>query len=298
MRHLRYFVAVAEELNFTRAAQRLKTAQPSLSQQIKQLEVYVGVPLFERSKRSVALTEAGRVFLAEANEILRRTEQAVHLAMQADYNRGIEISVGVVPAAEVKVLPKLLPLLERRLPRVRLILHNLPSAEQKKAFVNGTLDIGFLRGPLRDPALVVEHLLDERLLVGLPSGHPLARKKTISIADLQPHRFIMVSRSGGPELHDAVKAFCEKASLKARAVQQADNVLGNLNLIRAGVGFALLPDYVSAILPKGVLLRPLEWQPTPTVPLVVARRNDSSATLSAFMKLVRECFPLPSKTPD
>src|SRR5580700_4005610 len=293
LRHLRYFVAVAEELNFTRAAQRLNTAQPSLSQQIKHLEADVGIPLLDRSKRHVALTEGGKVFLADAKEILARLDRAVERAARAQQGRSTELVIGVVPAAEIKILPKLIPLVERSLPRVRLVFHNLPSAEQKRLLATGSLDLGILRGPLDDPRLEVEDILWEKLVAGLPACHALARLKTVTIRQLNNVPFIMVSRKGSPELHDAVQTFCERWGLQPRVVQQADNVLGNLNMIRAGMGFALLPDYAASILPKGVVIKPLAWTSAPVVSLVVAhRRGKQTAPMLAFKKLLRECFPV------
>jgi LysR family hca operon transcriptional activator len=293
LRHLRYFVAVAEELNFTRAAQRLNTAQPSLSQQIKHLEADVGVPLLDRNKRHVALTEGGKVFLGEAKEILARLDRAVQHAARAQQGKFTELIIGVVPAAEIKILPKLIPLVERRLPKVRLVFHNLPSAEQKRMLAAGSLDIGLLRGPLEDPRLEVEDILWEKLVAGLPAGHPLARKKAVSIRQLNDVPFIMVSRQGSPELHDAVKTFCERSGLHPRVVQEADNVLGNLNMIRAGMGFALLPDYATSILPQGLVIKPLAWTNAPVVSLVVAhRKGKQTAQMLAFKKLLRECFPV------
>jgi LysR family hca operon transcriptional activator len=292
LRHLRYFVAVAEELNFTRAAERLNTAQPSLSQQIKQLEAHVGVPLLDRSKRHVALTAGGKVFLTEAREILARVERAGRRAVRAQQGKAAELVIGVVPAAEIKILPKLIPLVERSLPKVRLVFHNLPSAEQKRLLATGALDFGLLRGPFEDPRLVVEDLLWEKLLAGLPARHPLARKKSVSIRQLNELPFIMVSREGSPELHDAVRAFCERSGLHPRVVQQADNILGNLNMIRAGIGFALLPDYAASILPNGVVAKPLAWNPAPVVSLVVAhRKGKATAQMLAFKRLLRSCFP-------
>jgi LysR family hca operon transcriptional activator len=292
LRHLRYFVAVAEELNFTRAAQRLNTAQPSLSQQIKQLEADIGIPLLDRSKRHVALTAGGKVFLGEAREILAHVERAGQRAVRAQQGESTELIVGVVPAAEIKILPKLIPLVERRLPGIRLVLRNLPSAEQKRLLATGSLDVGLLRGPLQDTRLTVEDVLWEKLVVGLPARHALARKKVVSVRQLNDHPFIMVSRKGSPELHDAIQAFCESSGLHPRVVQQADNVLGNLNMVRAGIGFALLPDYAASILPGGVVARPLAWNLAPVVSLVVAhRRGKPTAAMLAFKRLLRECFP-------
>ncbi len=295
LRHLRYFVAVAEELNFTRAAQRLNTAQPSLSQQIRHLEAEVGVPLLARTKRSVALTEGGKVFLADARRILAHVDRAAQRAAQALQGKFAEVAVGIVPAAEIKVLPKLVPLLERKLPGVRWTFHNLPSAEQKRMLATGSLDIGLLRGPLEDPRFEVENVLWERLVVGLSSSHPLAHRKAVSIEQLNAVPFIMVSRRGSPELHDAVRACCDRCGLHPRVAQRADNVLGNLNMIRAGLGFALLPDYATSILPSGVVVKPLAVIPPPMVPLVVAhRRTRRDGAIVAFKKILRGCFPAPA----
>lgn len=296
LRHLRYFVAVAEELNFTRAAERLETAQPSLSQQIKRLEADIGAALLKRNKRRVELTEAGRVFLDKAQEILANIDLAVLRTREAAGESAMELSVAVAPAAEVKVLPKLLPLIERKMPGLRLVLHNLPTCEQKVAFARRTLDVGFLRGPLSLPGVTVEPLLEERLVVALPAKHPLARKK-FKVSDLNQYPFIMISRRSSPELHDAVLSFCERADLRPPVAQRAGNVLGNLNLIRHGIGFGLLPDYVAAILPRGVTLRRLNIKPEPVVPLMLARSNHSqSPLLPAFLRLVRGCFPLRGAT--
>lgn len=292
LRHLRYFVAVGEELNFTRAAERLNTAQPSLSQQIKHLEQDLGVRLLNRSKRHVALTEAGQVFLADAKELLAGLDRAVQRAALAQQGKSMELSVGVVPAAEIKILPKLIPLLERNLPKVRMVFHNLPSAEQKRLLVTGSLDVGLLRGPLHDPRLEVEDVLWEAFVVGLPAKHPLVRKRAVTIRQLNDLPFIMVSREGSPELHAAVQKFCERSGLHPRVVQEADHVLGNLNMIRAGIGFGLFPDYATSILPNGVVVKPLAWNPAPVVSLVVAHRiGKPKGEILAFMKLLRECFP-------
>ena len=299
LRHLRYFVAVAEELNFTRAAERLETAQPSLSQQIKTLEAYLGTVLLVRNRRTVQLTEAGRVFLAEAQAILAQTEQAVERAREAAHEQAAELSVAMSPAAEIKVLPKLLPLMQRKMPGLRLVLHNFPTSEQKAAFAEHSLDVGFLRGPVSLPDVDIEPLLEEKLLVGMPSKHPLAAKKKVRVEDLSEHAFIMISRKGAAELHDAVIAFFQRSGIQPPIVQRAGNVLGNLNLIRNGVGIGLLPDYVASILPHEITLRPLDVKPAPTVPLMLARsRRNRSPLLPGFLKLVRECFPLRGATGD
>src|SRR5688572_15699841 len=144
LRHLRYFVAVAEELNFTRAAARLHTSQPSLSQQIRQLESAVGVMLLDRSRHHVALTNAGRIFLREAKDILGRIDHAGRLAKQAADGRAGELSVGTFPAADVRIIPVLRPLVATHLPHLRLILHSKYAVEPVTGLRTGALDVAFL----------------------------------------------------------------------------------------------------------------------------------------------------------
>ena len=195
LRHLRYFVAVAEELNFTRAAARLHTAQPSLSQQIRQLEAAVGVALLDRSRRHVALTNAGRIFLREAKDILGRIEHAGRLAKQAADGRAGDLSVGTFPAADVCILPKLRPLVAARLPHLRLVLHSKYAVEPVAGLLTGTLDVAFLRGPIEAEGLEIRELLRERIVVMLPAHHALARRKRIPVELLHDLPCITMDRS-------------------------------------------------------------------------------------------------------
>jgi len=147
------------------------------------------------------------------------------------------------------------------------------------------------------PGVIVEPLLKETLVIVLPTKHALAAKKKLKVADLNEHPFIMISRKGSPELHDAVLAFCERSGLRPPVAQRAGNVLGNLNLIRNGIGFGLLPDYVASILPHRVTVRHLDVKPEPVVPLMLARSNRTqSPLLREFLRLVHECFPPRTKT--
>jgi LysR family hca operon transcriptional activator len=292
LRHLRYFVAVAEELSFTRAADRLHTAQPSLSQQIRQLEGEIGVRLLERTKRRVQLTSAGRVLLRESRDILSRVEYAARLASKAAGGQAGEISIGTFPGSDVKILPRLRPLLAKRLPDVRLVMHSKYVLNTMSGLHEGTIDVGFLRGPLSDPDLVIEEVLRERIIAVLPAHHRLARAKRIAVDRLADLPCIAISHAAAPALHDAVATLYQRASVTVEPVQSADNVLGHLGMVAAGLGFALLPDYVSSILPERVVIRPLDWAPEPQVTIVMAhRKSDPSSVVRAFRQLVRECFP-------
>ncbi len=291
LRHLRYFVAVAEELNFTRAAQRLHTAQPSLSQQIRQLEDEVGVRLLERTKRSVQLTAAGRVMLREARDLLSRVEYAIHIAAKAAIGQAGEIAVGTFPGADVRILPRLRPLMVKRLPDVRLVAHSRYVVDPIGGLRSGMLDVAFLRPPCEEPDLVSEVVLTEKIVVVLPAHHRMARAPRVDVRRLDLP-CIAMSQTAARGLHDAVTEFYRQAQVTVQAAARADNALGHLNMVAAGLGFALLPEYVAAMLPEGVAIRPLDWKPVPTVAtIMVYRRRDTPPIIRPFREIVRECFP-------
>jgi LysR family hca operon transcriptional activator len=289
LRHLRYFVAVAEELNFTRAAARLHTSQPSLSQQVRQLEAAVGVPLLNRSRHHVALTNAGRIFLREAKDILGRIEHAGRLAKQAADGRAGDLSVGTFPAADVRILPGLRPLLAKNLPNLRLVLHSKYALEPVAGLLAGALDVAFLRGPMEAEGLEIRELLREQIVVMLPAHHALARRKRIPVELLNDLPCITMDRSQSPALYDAIATLYRQARIRMHAVSTADNVLGHLRLVQEGLGFALLSDSMGALLPPGVVQKPLECNPVPTVSIVVAwKSGNSSPLVRAFVDLARQ----------
>jgi LysR family transcriptional regulator, hca operon transcriptional activator len=292
LRHLRYFVAVGDELSFTRAAARLHTSQPSLSQQIRQLESEVGVVLLARSRHHVALTDAGRVFLREAKDILGRLDHAGRLAKQAAGGRAGDLSVGTFPAADVRILPALRPLVAAHLPHLRLILHSKYALEPVTGLRTGALDVAFMRGPMDEHGLEVLHLLSEQIVVVLPAHHALARRRRIPVHLLHDLPCITMDRALAPALHDAIAALYRQARIRMQAVSSADNVLGHLHLVREGLGYALLPDSVGALLPPGVVLKPLASDPVPTVSIVAAwKAGNASPIVRAFMDLVRQAIP-------
>jgi LysR family hca operon transcriptional activator len=290
LRHLRYFVAVAEELNFTRAAERLHTSQPSLSQQIRQLEAAVGVPLLERSRHHVALTSAGRIFLREAKEILGRIEHAGRLAKQAADGHAGDLSVGTFPAADVRILPPLRPLIAAHLPALRLLLHSKYAVEPVAGLLTGALDVAFMRGPIDSDELQSRELLREQIVMLLPAHHPLARRKRVPVKLLNDLPCITMERSLSPGLYDAIASLYQQARIRMHAVSSADNVLGHLRLVQEGLGFALLPDSMGALLPPGVVLKQLQCDPVPTVSIVVAWKSGNlSPLIRTFVDLVRKC---------
>jgi LysR family hca operon transcriptional activator len=298
LRHLRYFVAVAEELNFTRAAARLHTSQPSLSQQIRQLEAELGVALLQRNRQYVALTSAGRIYLREAKDILARIEHAGRLAKQAADGRAGDLSIGTFPAADVRILPALRPLVAAHLPHLRLVLHSKYAIDPLAGLLAGTLDVAFMRGPIDSDELDIRELVREQIVVMLPAHHPLARRKSVPVEMLDDLPCITMNRSLSPALHDAIAALYRQARIRMHAVSSADNVLGHLRLVQEGLGFALLPDSMGALLPPGVVAKPLKYVPAPTVSIVVAwKMGNTSPLVSAFVDLVHHSVGNPKDVP-
>jgi len=290
LRHLRYFVAVAEELSFTRAAMRLRTAQPSLSQQIRALEQSVGVKLLDRSRHHVTLTSAGRVFLQQAKDILARVEHARRLANRAADGLADEITVGTFTSADVRILPALRPLVAERFPDLRLILHSKYALDSIAGLQSGALDVAFVRGPLVAEGLESVELLREQLVIVMPSHHPLARRKRIPVESLDDLPCITMPRSLSPALHDAAASLYREAKIRMHAVSSADNLLGHLQLVQEGMGFALLPDSIQGLLPQGVTSRPLACSPVPTVSVQIAwKSGNASRLVKEFVDLARRC---------
>jgi LysR family hca operon transcriptional activator len=294
LRHLRYFVAVAEELNFTRAAARLHTSQPSLSQQIRQLESALGISLLDRSRHHVALTDGGRIFLREVRDILGRIDHAGRLAKQAADGRAGELAVGTFPAADVRILPALRALVATQLPDLRLLLHSKYAVEPDLGLLSATLDVAFMRGPLNVDGIESIEVLRESIVVVLPAHHQLARRKQIPVALLHDLPCITMDRSLAPALYDAIALLYRQAHIRMHAVSRADNVFGHLQLVQEGLGFALLPESVGSLLPPGVVLKPLASDPVPMVSIVVAwKSGNTSPLVRAFVDLVRKSCGAP-----
>jgi LysR family transcriptional regulator, hca operon transcriptional activator len=184
-RHIRYFIAVAEELSFTRAAERLNTAQPSLSQQIRDLEHEIGVPLFERMQRRVALTPAGHALIEEAREIQRRVRRLNEFARKAANGETLELSLGVNPLGEARVLPRIVPVIKKRFPNLSITFHSLPMAEQVSRLRSSSIDLGFVCGPLSEAGICSEELLKEKVVVALEANHSLARMRSVPLEMLK-----------------------------------------------------------------------------------------------------------------
>lgn len=252
---LRYFVAVAEELHFGRAAKRLTVTQPSLSRQITLLEEEVGVPLLVRDTRRVALTSAGREYLDKAREILHGLSNAAESARRAQRGEAGRLRVGFYYIAGLGILPPLLQEFLQRHPKVSLDLRELPSRIQVAEVLKGALDIGIVHEPSTVQAVSVETIQREALVAVLPSTHSLARKSSLRLADLHAEKFIMFPRSEGSPLHDRIIAACNAAGFSPTIGARAKMIVTIIGLVAAGMGIAILPAVCAKIRHPQVVFR-------------------------------------------
>ncbi|MCG8347024.1 MAG: LysR family transcriptional regulator [Chloroflexales bacterium] len=286
-RHLRYFIAVAEELHFGRAAARLQMAQPPLSQQIRQLENEIGVQLLHRTKRRVELTHAGAMFLKEAQAIVAHAEQAIQVAQQASHGKIGRLAVGFVGSAMYSVLPPILRAFHHEAPEVKLTLEELTTAQQIDALHKQHIDVGFLRPPIRDALLSTEPLLHEPLIVALADTHPLAQASVVSIHALAAEPFILFPRSYGPGLYDHVFDLCWQAGFVPQVAQEAIEMHTLVSLVAADLGVALVPASLQQLQRVNVVYRSLQ-EAVPMIALAMAwRHNDTTPVLHRFLDLVK-----------
>ncbi|MDX2230814.1 MAG: LysR family transcriptional regulator [Leptolyngbyaceae cyanobacterium bins.349] len=287
LRHLHYFIAVAEELNFSRAANRLHMAQPPLSQQIRQFEDELGFSLFHRTKRKVELTDAGQVFLEQARQVLQNLEQAVHIAQQASRGEVGQLAIGFVSSAAYNILPPILKALRRQVPNVTLELRELTTREQVKAVWESKLDIGFVRPPLQDEELASSVIFQEPLMVALPEAHPLGQGASISIQSLATEPFILFPRMVAPGLHDLILSLCLQAGFNPAVTQEAIQMQTIVSLVAAEMGVAIVPLSMQNLQRQGVIYRPLQ-EPTPTVEIMMIWRHQPPAIVQRFLEITHQ----------
>jgi DNA-binding transcriptional LysR family regulator len=287
LRTLRYFVTVAEELHFGRAARRLAITQPPLSLAIRHLEEELGVTLFARTRRSVALTHAGDTFLEQARSVLARAAEAVHLAQAADRGEIGRLSIGYMSASIFTLLPAVLREFAARHPGVRLDLRELTLPQQIAALRAGDIHAGFVRPPVTDAELASASLLEEPLRVALPAGHPLAASTRIRARRLASEPFVMFQRSPGLVLHDLVLGFCLQQGFAPRVAQEASQTHAVVGLVSAGIGVALVPASAQEIRLRGVAFRSLAEKSPPVGTCLAWRRDDASPVLRAFADTAR-----------
>lgn len=291
LRHLRYFVAVAEELHFSRAAERLHIGQPPLSQQIQALETEVGALLFERSKRWVRLTEAGRLFLDDARRILALADQAAATARRAHRGEVGELRIGFTFSTPLTPLfASLINRYRQRYPAVTLSLREMPTLHQIEALDQRTLDLGFVRPPetaIPDTVLLTT-LHTDSLMVVLPVDHPLATQRHIAIRDLNGASLVMYPKDAGTGLHPQLFRLCRAAGFEPHITHEAGEASTIIGLVAAGCGISVLPTPFDSIRMEGVCYRPLSDAAATTSLQLGRRKAEASPLVQAFVALAGE----------
>jgi len=264
---------VAQEQSFTRAAEKLFTAQPSLSQQIKDLEQEVGVNLFERSSRKIQLTDEGKAFLIYAEKALENAKLAVASARQVAQQKNNQIHIGFLNVAELKVMPHILAKLKKTMPDLKIHLHSLFCLEQLQRLKNAELDLSITRFQLDHPDFDNIHLLTEQIhLVAAKHLHPTDR--ILKLQELKNHTIIMCDQNASPVFYERLNALMSFDQLKHDQVLWATNVLQHINLINMGMGFSFAPDYLLRFLNDEVKVIQTD-RPLPQVELYATFNKNS-----------------------
>jgi DNA-binding transcriptional LysR family regulator len=289
LRHLRYFLAVAEELNFTRAAKRLNIAQPPLTQQIKALEAEIGVTLFDRTGYRVELTDAGRSFVPQVARILADVRNAVLVAQRAAAGEVGHVRVGFTESASFNPLvTAAFRNFRVAYPEVELSLEESPSTVLATALREGRIDAAFVRPPLRTDEGIALHLIDEEeMVVAVPSSHPLAQRPDLEIKDLADETFVLYPRTERPGLADTVIAACEKAGFVPKVKQYTPQLSSTINLVAASLGISIVPSSMRGLQPQAVTYKSLRDQKLTALLGVAHRTGESSAPILRFVETAR-----------
>ncbi|MBH9318279.1 LysR family transcriptional regulator [Pseudomonas aeruginosa] len=289
LRHLRYFIAVAEELHFGRAAERLGISQPPLSQQIQALEEEIGARLFERTNRRVELTAAGRLFLDESRQVLAQVDKAVLLARRAHLGELGELKIGFTSSAPfTSTIPSSIHAFRKAYPDVHLDLQEMSSRQVLKALLEESLQVGVIRPLALPDAVHWVELFREPLVAVLRADHPLAAgsEDGLAIAALAEEPFVFFPRSYGTGLYDQVIALTRQAGFSPRIAQEASEAMTIIGLVSAGLGVSILPASFRRTRVDGVVYRTLSDPEATTAVWLVRRQNEGSPLALSFIDLV------------
>jgi DNA-binding transcriptional LysR family regulator len=289
LRHLRYFVRVAEEENVSRAALKLHVSQPALSRQIRDLEEELGFPLLERGARSVRLTEAGRGFLTEARAVLQRTEEAIHTARAIATGGQSELHVGYAPSLTARLLPPTLRAFQAEQPRVRVRLHDLSTEEMLAGLSEGRLQIAFLVRPtaamLR--GLQFESLSRDPWRLAVAPNHALAGHRIVTLAEAAREPLLAFSREGYPEYHESLEKLFARIKAKPRVVEEHDSVSSLIAGVEAGGGVAFVAESLSCTAGPRLQLMKLSPAPEPIVLGAAWTKTGRTSLAERFLELAK-----------
>ena len=285
LRQLRYFLAVAEELSFTRAAARLRMSQPPLSTQIQLLESELGVTLFDRSRRAIALTAAGRALVPEARRLLADADQTARIVRHAADGTVGRLAVGFVPAAVNGVLPDILRRYRTRYPGVALSLYERSPDDLIRQLHDHRVQAAFLFAPYRDEALHSRCVSTQRLVAALPERHPLASGAAVDVRALAQGPMILPTQHETPGLFSRIRLLFDELGVQPNVVQREVWMMQTIiGLVAAEMGAAIVPSSVAVLQREGVVYRRLEQEPAPVEMTIAWRRDDGSAALTAFVR--------------
>lgn len=293
LRHLRYFVAVAEELNFRRAAQRLRVAQPPLSTQVRQLEEEIGARLLERDSHRVALTAAGAAFLEHGRRILHDAEEAAHAARRAARGETGRLSIGFVASLAQGVLPGVLRDYRKQFPAVELSLKEMDTAQQMEELAARRLDLGFigLGLPQESSELELAVVAEEPLVAALPEDHPLARdprRKSVQLSALSKEKFFLAARQNAPVYNPWLMVLCQQAGFQPQVAREADRPATALNYVAAGFGVTIVPAQFGRTPTPGVRFLTLSGSVPRYRYCAAWRRDAGTPALGRFIVAARE----------
>lgn len=266
LRHLRYFVAVAEEQNITRAARRLNVSQPPLSRQVRDLEQELGVELLERGAKAVRVTVAGRLFLDEARAVIRRADEAVRAVRALAGSRKAELHVGFAPSPSVELLPGILRAFEAVAPGVRVVLHDLTSAEMLAGLADGSLGAALLVGHSgsRRSGLEFRRLRTYRVGLLVPRGPALSRRRTVGVGMVQDQSLVAYRRLDYPDYHEWLETlFGAESAGRLKIVEECDGALSLISAVEAGCGVAVVAESIAIIAGRRAVFIPLHPAPPP-----------------------------------
>lgn len=293
LRHLRYFIAAAEEENVSRAALKLHVSQPALSRQIRDLEDELGFLLLERSAKSVRLTDAGRVFLTEARAALQRVDEGVKVAREVATGGRGELHVGYAPSPTARILPPALRAFQAELPKVRVRLHDLSTEEMLAGLRAGKLQMALMVKPaaamLRD--LRFTDLATDTLCFAVAPKHPLAKKRIITVAEIAREPLVVYSRKDYPDYHDMLTGLFGATKAKPRILEEHDGVTSMIAAVESGAGAALLSESVACMAGPRLKLIPISPALKPAVIGAATVKAELSPTVEQFLKCARQAAP-------
>lgn len=288
LRHLRYFVAVAEDLNFTKAAGKLHLAQPSLTRQIHNLEEELGVRLLDRSRNQVVLTESGRSFLADARRILALATESILAVQRLSRGEVGQLNIAYLPNFDFELLPETLRAFRQSFPHIALNLFDMTPAEQLRALEARKIDLGFvgLPPPASAGAVQWESIAQHRTVVVLPAKHPLARRRQVSLGDLETSFFVGMSEKTHPGFRDWLNRTCRQAGFTPRVLQDAELEPALMTFIAEGLGVTLAREHLKKLPHPGVAFRPLA-PPLKSDYCIAWNRSNDSRALQQYIEIVK-----------